>query len=60
MNDPLTLSLVNLQLILGDATEQFQLGYSSVAVFHPGPFHVDFSFVLYRPSTNTTEFSRVE
>ncbi|GAB9463817.1 hypothetical protein Gpo141_00001264 [Globisporangium polare] len=47
-------------LILGDATEQFQLGYSSVAVFHPGPFHVDFSFVLYRPSTNTTEFSRVE
>lgn len=48
------------QLILGDSTEQFQLGYSSVAVFHPGPFHVDFSFVLYRPSTNTTEFSRVE
>uniref|UniRef100_K3WKM4 DNA polymerase II subunit 2 n=1 Tax=Globisporangium ultimum (strain ATCC 200006 / CBS 805.95 / DAOM BR144) TaxID=431595 RepID=K3WKM4_GLOUD len=47
-------------LILGDATEQFQLGYSSVAVFHPGPFHVDFSFVLYRPSTNATEFSRVE
>ncbi|TMW63259.1 hypothetical protein Poli38472_002200 [Pythium oligandrum] len=47
-------------LILGDSTEQYQLGYSSVAVFHPGPFHVDFSFVLYRPSTNTTEFSRVE
>ncbi|RLN96760.1 hypothetical protein BBJ28_00025649 [Nothophytophthora sp. Chile5] len=47
-------------LVLGDSTEQYQLGYSAVAVFHPGPFHVDFSFVLYRPSTNTTEFSRVE
>ncbi|RLN63551.1 hypothetical protein BBP00_00004060 [Phytophthora kernoviae] len=47
-------------LILGDSTEQFQLGYSSVGVFHPGPFHADFSFVFYRPSTNTTEFSRVE
>ncbi|CAI5703471.1 unnamed protein product [Peronospora effusa] len=47
-------------LILGDSTEQYQLGYSSVGVFHPGPFHVDFSFVFYRPSTNTTEFSRVE
>ncbi|KAH7476908.1 DNA polymerase epsilon subunit 2 [Phytophthora ramorum] len=47
-------------LILGDSTEQYQLGYSSVGVFHPGPFHADFSFVFYRPSTNTTEFSRVE
>uniref|UniRef100_A0AAV1UIC8 DNA polymerase epsilon subunit n=1 Tax=Peronospora matthiolae TaxID=2874970 RepID=A0AAV1UIC8_9STRA len=47
-------------LIIGDSTEQYQLGYSSVGVFHPGPFHADFSFVLYRPSTNTTEFSRVE
>ncbi|CAI5747424.1 unnamed protein product [Peronospora destructor] len=47
-------------LILGDSTEQYQLGYSSVGVFHPSPFHVDFSFVFYRPSTNTTEFSRVE
>ncbi|CEG41728.1 dna polymerase epsilon [Plasmopara halstedii] len=47
-------------LILGDSTEQFQLGYSSVGVFHPGRFHTDHSFVLYRPSTNTTEFSRVE
>ncbi|TYZ58561.1 hypothetical protein PybrP1_007279 [[Pythium] brassicae (nom. inval.)] len=47
-------------LMLGESTEQFQLGYSSVAVFHPGPFFVDYSFVLYRPSTNTTEFSRVE
>jgi hypothetical protein len=55
-----SISPLLLQLILGDSTEQFQLGYSSVAVFHPGPFHVDYSFVLYRPSTNTTEFSRVE
>uniref|UniRef100_M4BR39 DNA polymerase II subunit 2 n=1 Tax=Hyaloperonospora arabidopsidis (strain Emoy2) TaxID=559515 RepID=M4BR39_HYAAE len=47
-------------LIIGDSTEQYQLGYSSVGVFDPGPFHADFSFVLYRPSTNTTEFSRVE
>jgi DNA polymerase epsilon subunit 2 len=47
-------------LILGDSTEQYQLGYASVAVFHPGPFHADYSFVLYRPSTNTTEFSRVD
>ncbi|KAI9921756.1 hypothetical protein PsorP6_002280 [Peronosclerospora sorghi] len=47
-------------LILGDSTEKYQLGYASVAVFNPGPFHADFSFVLYRPSTNTTEFSRVE
>ncbi|CAI5723284.1 unnamed protein product [Hyaloperonospora brassicae] len=47
-------------LIIGDATEQYQLGYSSVGVFHPGPFHVDYSFVFYRPSTTTTEFSRVE
>ncbi|OWZ23863.1 DNA polymerase epsilon subunit [Phytophthora megakarya] len=47
-------------LILGDSSEQYQLGYSSVGVFHPGPFHADFSFVFYRPSTNTTEFSRVE
>ncbi|KUG00664.1 DNA polymerase epsilon subunit 2 [Phytophthora nicotianae] len=47
-------------LILGDSTEQYQLGYSSVGVFHPGPFHADYSFVFYRPSTNTTEFSRVE
>jgi DNA polymerase epsilon subunit 2 len=47
-------------LILGDATEQYQLGYSSVGVFHPGPFHTDYSFVFYRPSSNTTEFSSVE
>lgn len=47
-------------LILGDSTVQYQLGYSSIGVFHPGPFHADYSFVFYRPSTNTTEFSRVE
>lgn len=49
-----------LQLILGDSTDQYQLGYADVAVFHPGSFYVDYSFVLYRPSLNVTEFSKVD
>ncbi|CCI39774.1 unnamed protein product [Albugo candida] len=47
-------------LIIGDCSERYQLGYASVAVFHPGQFYVNHSFVLYRPSTNVTEFSTVE
>ncbi|RQM28964.1 hypothetical protein B5M09_002321 [Aphanomyces astaci] len=31
-----------------------------VSVFHPGPFYVDYSFVLYRPASNTAEVSRVD
>ncbi|RHY89298.1 hypothetical protein DYB35_004186 [Aphanomyces astaci] len=39
---------------------QFQVNYAGVSVFHPGPFHVDYSFVLYRPASNTAEVSRVD
>ncbi|RHY54017.1 hypothetical protein DYB30_006111 [Aphanomyces astaci] len=47
-------------LILADKCKQFQVNYAGVSVFHPGPFHVDYSFVLYRPASNTAEVSRVD
>ncbi|KAF0695024.1 Aste57867_14124 [Aphanomyces stellatus] len=47
-------------LIMADKCEQYQVTYADVSVFHPGPFYVDFSFVLYHPSSNTTESCKIE
>ncbi|OQR90110.1 DNA polymerase epsilon subunit [Achlya hypogyna] len=47
-------------LVLADKTDQFQVGYAGVAAIHPGPFYVDYSFMLYRPATAVTELSRID
>jgi DNA polymerase epsilon subunit 2 len=46
-------------LILADHYDQYQCKYADCAVFNPGPFNTDFSFVVYNPSTWATEFSSV-
>lgn len=47
-------------LILADRTEQYQWRYEDTAVLNPGAFAADFSFVVYRPATRETEFSRID
>ena len=47
-------------LILADRTEQYQWRYEDTAVLNPGTFASDFSFVVYRPATRETEFSRID
>eukprot|EP00937_MAST-01D_sp_MAST-1D-sp2_P002524 g2524.t1 len=47
-------------LILADRTDQYQWKYEDCAVLNPGSFPTDFSFVVYRPATRETEFSRID
>ncbi len=46
-------------IVLADHYDQFQMSHAGCGVFNPGSFASDFSFVVYRPSTWHTEFSRV-
>ena len=46
-------------VILADHTDQYNWRYEDCLVLNPGSFPTDFSFVVYRPSTFETEFSRV-
>ena len=47
-------------LVLADRTDQYQWRYTDCAVLNPGSFPTDFSFVVYRPATRETEFSRID
>jgi DNA polymerase epsilon subunit 2 len=46
-------------LVLADRTDQYSWRYEDCLVLNPGPFTADFSFVVYRPASFETEFSRV-
>ena len=46
-------------LILADKARQYHHEYCDCSVVNPGPFSSDFSFIAYRPSTRSVEFSRV-
>lgn len=46
-------------VVLADHTEQYNWRYEDCLVLNPGSFPTDSSFVVYRPSTFETEFSRV-
>lgn len=46
-------------IVLADHYDQYQMSHAGCGVFNPGSFASDFSFVVYRPSTWHTEFSRV-
>jgi DNA polymerase epsilon subunit 2 len=47
-------------LILADHTDQYSWTYEDCSVFNPSSFATDFSFVVYRPATKDTEYSRVQ
>ncbi|OQR91471.1 DNA polymerase epsilon subunit, partial [Thraustotheca clavata] len=47
-------------ICLADKTDQYQVGYAGVTAFHPGPFYVDYSFMLYRPSSGVAEISSID
>jgi len=47
-------------LVLADKADQYQWKYEDCSVFNPGTFPADFSFVVYRPATLETEFSRID
>jgi hypothetical protein len=46
-------------LVLADRTDQYSWRYEDCLVLNPGQFTADFSFVVYRPASFETEFSRV-
>ena len=46
-------------VVLADATDQYSWRYEDCLALNPGAFPADGSFVVYRPSSNETEFSRI-
>jgi DNA polymerase epsilon subunit 2 len=47
-------------VILADHYNQYDSCYEDTIAFNPGSFPADFSFVVYRPATRVTEFSRID
>lgn len=47
-------------LVLADKVDQYSYCYKDCHVVNPGSFSSDFSFIAYRPSTRSIEFSRVQ
>lgn len=47
-------------LILADSVDQYEWIYQDCQAFNPGSFACDYSFVVYFPAKNKTEFSRID
>lgn len=46
-------------IVLADFYDQYHWCYEECVALNPGSFPTEFSFVVYRPSSRGTEFSRV-
>lgn len=49
--------LKQLQIVLGDKSEQKAFKYTGITCFNPGSFSSDGTFIAYRPCTQEVELS---